>query len=157
VIIGAMGSGKTNLGRRLAAGMGREFYDSDVTIEADTGRSGREIAESDGVAALHRLEREALSKALANPEPAVIAAAASVVDDPEIHNVLEDVFCVWARADPGILEERASRGIHRRTVAASEHLERRDSAYAGLADLVVDTGVSSPDVTAGRVLDEIVG
>jgi shikimate kinase len=157
VIIGAMGSGKTNLGRRLAAGMGREFYDSDVTIEADTGRSGREIAESDGVAALHRLEREALSKALANPEPAVIAAAASVVDDPEIHNVLEDVFCVWARADPGILEERASRGTHRRAVAGSEHLERRDSTYAGLADLVVDTGVSPPDETAGRVLDEIAG
>jgi hypothetical protein len=36
-------------------------------------------------------------------------------------------------------------------------LERRDSTYAGLADLVVDTGMSSPDETAGRVLDEIAG
>jgi shikimate kinase len=157
VIIGAMGSGKTNLGRRVAAGLRREFFDSDVTIEANTGRSGREIAESDGVPALHRMEREALREALSGPEPAVIAAAASVVDDPETCAELEDVFCVWVRADPRILEERASRGTHRRSVAGSEHLERRDSTYAYLADMVVDTGVSSPDETASRVLTEILG
>jgi shikimate kinase len=152
-----MGSGKTNLGRRLAAGLRREFFDSDVTIEANTGRSGREIAESDGVAVLHRMEREALGEALSRPEPAVIAAAASVVDDPETCAELENIFCVWLRADPPILEERASRGTHRRTVASSEQLERRDSIYAHLADMVVDTGASSPDETAGLVLAEILG
>jgi shikimate kinase len=157
VIIGAMGSGKTNLGRRLAAGLRREFLDSDVAIEVKTGRKGRQIADRDGVPALHRMEREALSEALTEAEPAVIAAAASVVDDPEIRSALEDVFCIWARADPRVLEERASRGTHRRVVAGSEHLERRDSIYAALADLVVDTGLSSPDETAGLVLTEILG
>jgi shikimate kinase len=155
VIIGAMGSGKSNLGRRLASSLGRELFDSDLTIEAKTGRKGREIAATDGVDALHRLEREALIEALARGEAAVIAAAASVVDDPATRDALEGVFCIWVRADPRILEERASRGTHRRAVSSSEHLERRNSHFAALADLVVDTGESSPDETAGRVLAEI--
>ena len=106
---------------------------------------------------MHELERDALLDALASAEPAVIAAAASVVDDPGIRETLEDVFCVWARADPGILEQRAARGSHRRTVATSEHLERRNSIYAELADLVADTGGSSADETAERVLAEMTG
>jgi shikimate kinase len=157
VVLGAMGSGKSSLGRRLATALHREMFDSDVTIESKTGRSGREIAETDGVAALHELERDALRDALANDEPAVIAAAASVVDDPGIRQTLRAVFCIWARADPWILEQRAARGSHRRTVATSEHLERRNSIYAELADLVADTGESSADETAEQVLAEMTG
>jgi shikimate kinase len=156
VILGAMGSGKSNLGRRLAAGLGREAFDSDVTIEAKTGRRGRDIAESDGVPALHRMEREALLEALAQEQPAVIAAAASVVDDPATRAALEEVFCIWVRADPRVLEERASRGDHRRDVATTEHLERRDPHYAALADLIVDTGISPADETAARALAALV-
>jgi shikimate kinase len=155
VVIGAMGSGKSSLGRRLATAMGREMFDSDVTIESRTGRSGREIAESEGVAVLHELEQTALVEALDRAEPAVIAAAASVVDDPGTRHKLEEVFCVWVRADARVLEERAARGTHRRTVATSEHLETRNSTYAALADLVVDTGSSTADETAERVLAEL--
>lgn len=155
VVIGAMGSGKSSLGRRLAAALGRDLFDSDVTIESNTGWRGREIAESEGVGALHDLEREALCAALARTEPSVIAAAASVVDDPGVRERLEELFCIWTRADTRILEERAARGSHRRTVAPSEHLERRNSIYEGLADLVVDTGSSSADETAERVLAAI--
>jgi shikimate kinase len=104
---------------------------------------------------LHELEQTALVEALDRAEPAVIAAAASVVDDPDTRHKLEEVFCVWVRADARVLEERAARGTHRRTVATSEHLETRNSIYAALADLVVDTGSSTADETAERVLAEL--
>jgi shikimate kinase len=155
VVIGAMGSGKSSLGRRLATALGREMFDSDVTIQSKTGRSGREIAESEGVPALHELEQSALLEALDRVEPSVIAAAASVVDDPGTREKLEDVFCVWVRADAGILEERTAPKSHRRTVATSEHLETRNSIYSDLADLVVDTGSSTADETAERVLAQL--
>jgi shikimate kinase len=155
VVIGAMGSGKSSLGRRLATALGREMFDSDVTIQSKTGRSGRQIAESEGVPALHELEQSALLEALDRVEPSVIAAAASVVDDPSTREKLEDVFCVWVRADAGILEERTAPKSHRRTVATSEHLETRNSIYSDLADLVVDTGSSSADETAERVLAQL--
>ena len=76
-----MGSGKTTVGERLAVALGRVFHDSDRSIESQTGRSGREIAETDGVDALHGLEKEVLIDSLSVEQPAVIAAAASVIED----------------------------------------------------------------------------
>ena len=65
VVIGAMGSGKTTVGERLAGALDRAFHDSDRSIESRTGRSGREIAETDGVDALHDLEKEVLLDSVA--------------------------------------------------------------------------------------------
>ena len=48
-------------------------------VEARTGRTVREIFETDGEAAYRPLETDALLDALASPEPAVIAAAGGVV------------------------------------------------------------------------------
>ena len=101
MVMGAMGSGKTTLGRRLAEALGREFHDSDRSIERRTGKSGREIAETEGVAALHRLEKDVFLEALADHVPAVIAAAASVIEDAHVRQGLAGAFCIWVTADPG--------------------------------------------------------
>jgi shikimate kinase len=152
-----MGSGKTTLARRLAGRMGKEFFDSDKSIEELTGRSGREIAESDGVEALHRREREVLLRALTDERPAVIAAAASVIEDPEARKAMEQTFCIWVDADPPILAERAGQGKHRRNVGSSEHLEGRDPLFRRAADLIVDTGALSEEGTVEMVLAAIEG
>lgn len=157
VIVGAMGSGKTTLARRLAGRMGREFFDSDKSIEDLTGRSGRDIAESDGVETLHRLEKEVLYRALAEEKPAVVAAAASVIEDPEVRKRIDGPFCIWVNADPTILAERVARGKHRRAVGDWEHLEKRESLFREAADLVVDTGELSEEETVDRVLAAIEG
>ena len=152
VVVGAMGSGKTTLARALAEALERELFDSDRSIQDRTGRSGREIARRDGVEALHRLEKEVLLEPLEGPNPAVVAAAASVIEDPAVRDALQDAFCVWVTADPEILAERAARGEHRRSVGKSEYLERRDPLFRQVADLVVDTGVLSKREALGMVL-----
>jgi shikimate kinase len=81
VFIGAMGSGKTTIGTIVAERLGRQFVDSDAELERRSGRSPRSIAETDGLPALHVLELQVLVDAVALDDPAVIAAAASVVDD----------------------------------------------------------------------------
>jgi len=147
-----MGSGKTTLARALAEALERELFDSDQSIQDRTGRSSREIAQRDGVEALHRLEKKALLEPLDGPNPAVVAAAASVIEDPVVRDALQGTFCVWVTADPEILAERAARGAHRRPVGKSEHLERRDPLFQQVADLVVDTGVLSEREALGVVL-----
>jgi shikimate kinase len=77
-----MGVGKTTVGRLLARTLGRPFIDGDQQIEEITGRTGREIAATDGVPALHALELSVLLQALEGSSDAVVAAAASVVDRP---------------------------------------------------------------------------
>ena len=150
-----MGSGKTTVGERLAGALGRAFHDSDRSIESQTGRSGREIAETDGVDALHRLEKEVLLDSLSGEQPAVIAAAASVIEDADVRDDLAGAFCVWVTADPRILAERAARGSHRRPVRQSEHLENRDRLFREMADVVVDTGDRSVEESVALVLDAL--
>jgi len=155
VVIGAMGSGKTTVGERLAGALGRPFHDSDRSIEGRTGRSGREIAETDGVDSLHRLEKEALVDSLSGEQPAVIAAAASVIEDADVRDDLATAFCVWVTADPRILAERSARGSHRRPVRQSEHLENRDRLFREMADVVVDTGDRSIEQSVAVALEAL--
>jgi shikimate kinase len=79
VLVGLMGTGKTTTGRILARRLRRRLLDSDQLVEARTGRTVREIFEADGEDAYRTLETAALLDALAEPEPAVIAAAGGVV------------------------------------------------------------------------------
>jgi shikimate kinase len=81
VVVGLMGSGKTVVGRRLAASLGRPWRDSDREIEAATGLTVRQLRDRDGVDAMHALEARHLLEARA-AEPSVINAAASTIDVP---------------------------------------------------------------------------
>jgi shikimate kinase len=74
-----MGVGKSTVGRIVAAELDRPLFDSDEMIEEQTGRTVREIFAHDGEPAFSTLETDTLLEALAEPEPAVIAAAGGVV------------------------------------------------------------------------------
>lgn len=147
-----MGSGKTTLGKLLADALDRPFLDSDAQIGDKTGRTGREIAASDGVEELHRLERAVLLDGLTTSRPVVIAAAASVIDDEMARAELAESFCVLVTAAPAVLAERAAGGQHRRKVSRYEQLERREPVFREVADVVIDTGVVSPQDAVDHVL-----
>ena len=58
---GFMGSGKSSVGKLLAAALGCRLIDLDSFIEDKSGRSIPEIFASDGEAAFRNMEREALN------------------------------------------------------------------------------------------------
>ena len=142
-----MGSGKTTVGRPLAARLDVGFVDNDEMLSRRTGRSAAEIEAAGGADTLHREEAGALLDALApdDDRPRVVAAAASVVDDQAVRARLaaDDVTVVWLRAHPSTLRRRALAGTHRPFVqhdpAAIARLDgERRPRYAEVADLVVD-------------------
>jgi shikimate kinase len=144
VLIGMMGSGKTTVGRRVAARLDRRLRDSDAEVEARTGRTVREIFETDGEAAFRAEEARALAEALADPEPAVVAAAGGVVLDPRNRERMRQAgTVVWLDARPDALARRVSSGGHRPLLGddpltALRHLDaERRPLYAEVADHVV--------------------
>lgn len=58
VLIGFMGSGKSTVGRLLAAQTNRYFLDTDALIEAAAGKTIEQIFESEGEAAFRQRERD---------------------------------------------------------------------------------------------------
>jgi shikimate kinase len=156
-----MGVGKTTVGRRLAAAHDRPFADSDAVIEARTGRSVREIFETDGEQAFRILEAGVLADALGAEEPAVIAAAGGVVLDPGNRELLRRAgTVVWLRAPVEVLVDRVVTGDHRPLLAQDPEgtlhrmEQHRSELYAEVADVVVDSTLA-PDEVVAEVLSVV--
>ena len=110
-----MGTGKTTVSRIAAERLGRTLYDSDLIIEARTGRTVREIFQTDGEPAFRELESQVLLEALAIEHPVVIAAAGGVVLSEQNRLALQQspARVVWLCASPETLLERVRSGSHR--------------------------------------------
>lgn len=158
VLVGLMATGKTTVGQRVAERLGRTFVDSDEQVESRTGRTVREIFESDGEDAFRTLETAALCEALASPEPSVIAAAGGVVLREENRDALQPATVVWLRAAPELLAKRVASGDHRpllrdRPLEVLHAMARdRGPLYGEVADAVVDVDDLDVDHVVERVL-----
>jgi shikimate kinase len=73
-LIGLPGSGKTTLGRQLAAHYGREFLDLDAAIVAEAGQSIPAIFAAEGEAGFRAREAAALRAVAARPGPPLVVA-----------------------------------------------------------------------------------
>ena len=83
-----MGTGKTTVGAALAQRLGRQFLDNDVLLERRTGKTAAELRRGLGENALHQVEAEVLLTCLAVRPVAVIAAAASTIDNRKVREAL---------------------------------------------------------------------
>ena len=139
-----MGVGKTTVGRILADRLHRPLVDSDIMIWRTTGMSASDVAETAGVERLHEIEALILERSLERSAGAVITAAASVADDPDLVDRLRDgrEFVGLLTAAPEECVRRFAPGDHRRPLSAEGHqelYERRIGAYRRAADIEIDT------------------
>jgi shikimate kinase len=150
VLVGLMSTGKSTIGEVLADRLGRRRRDSDDDIEAAQGRTARQIADADGIDALHALEHRHLLDSLGDPEPAVIGAAASVADSEACLRALEKPFVAWLELPAEEIAERYAAKAHRRDLGADplaavqEQIARRGPALERVADLRVPSAKHEP-------------
>ncbi len=167
VLTGFMASGKSAVGRTLAARLGRRFVDSDHEIMARAGKPIAQIFAEDGEAAFRRLEREVIADLAAAPEPAVIATGGgALVDEPNYAALsrVATVVCLMAR--PEVIAKRVLASNVARPKLAEGNLpleERiaqlmgeRKAAYARAA-VTIDTSDLTVGGAAERVLRVLEG
>jgi len=161
-----MATGKTTVGRRVAAELGRPVLDSDEMIERRTGRTVAQLWEAGGEAAYRSLESEILEQALDTDPPGVVAAAGGVVlsdvNRARLQRASEDgAVVVWLRADPSVLAARVKPGDHRPLLRGDpagtlRRLARdREGLYAEVADRALDVTTASVEDVVTAVLAEV--
>lgn len=156
VLVGMMGSGKTAVGRRVAARMGARFHDTDEMVVVRAGKPVRRVFEEDGEAEFRRLESESLLEALASPGDGVIAAAGGSVISAENRAALRSgASCVvWLDADVATLVGRTRGAAHRPLIDddPSARLDDLDKARRPIYDEICSVRID----TVGKSLDEVV-
>ena len=161
-LVGMMGSGKTTVGRLVATKLGWVHVDSDEQVCANTGRSVREIFETDGEEAFRAEEARALKDAAMMPAaPAVVSVAGGAVLDARNRRLLRETGpVVWLRAPAAVLAGRVHAGADHRPLlgddpaAALERLDgQRRPLYVELADLTVDVAERNPTQIAEEIVD----
>lgn len=144
-LVGFMGTGKSSVGRELAALLRRRFVDMDELIEFRQKRSIADIFAKEGEAHFRRLEKELLQE-LSQDQACVVSCGGGIVLDPANIALMKSsgtMVCLSARPDV-ILERTASSGnrplLHVSDPAGriAELLARRAPLY-GQADICIDT------------------
>lgn len=153
-VVGLMGVGKTTLAALLAERFDRPLADGDEQLERFVGVHGVTVASVLGVDALHQIERAVLLASLAQPDPQIIAPAASVVEDPLARKLLALVPVVRVTASVDLVHSRQSSGSHRRPMALPELRaveQRRAPLFAQIEDVVVSSDQPIEDMVSQAI------
>jgi len=155
VLVGLMGSGKSSIGRRLAAHLGLPLIDLDNMIVEQAGCSIPEIFARDGEEAFRDMETAALRDALGRR--AVIATGGGIVMRAENMAMLkEHPPVIWLKASPEFLADRIDGDANRPLIAAGDTLNKlqelarvRYPLYGECADFVLPRGdMEKPEALA---------
>ncbi len=161
VLVGLMGSGKSAIGRRLAARIGMDFIDADSEIEKAAGLSINDIFEVHGEQAFRDGERRVIARILSQPAH-ILATGGGAFMDPETRKLVKQRgISIWMRAEFDVLLRRVSRCDNRPLLKGTDKeevlrrlIEERYPVY-GEANITVQSQDGPHDETVGEVIEAI--
>jgi shikimate kinase len=158
ILTGFMATGKTSVGRRLAARLGCGFVDTDDLIEQREGRTIAQIFADRGEPYFRSVERQVIADAAGSAAGVLATGGGAMVDAENLARLRAagPIVCLVAR--PEVILERAVGEAETRPLLAGEDprqrieelLGARQSAYSK-ADLMIDTSARS----LNEVVDEV--
>ena len=153
VLIGMPGSGKTTIGTRLAAQLGRTFLDADTVLDQKAGMNIPEIFRLEGEDGFRQRETAVLAE-LGKRSGLVIATGGGCVTRPENYPLLHQngtIFCLTRDLSRLPISGRPVS----QALGAEELYRRRKSLYEKFADAMIDNDRTVED--AVRQILEVLG
>ena len=160
ILVGLPGSGKSTVGRQVAAQLGRTFLDFDLEIERREGKSISGIFAEQGEA-YFRARELALTKELQQVGNMILAPGGGWITNPDVVGLLRPPGrLIYLRVQPGTAltrlgTRRALRPLLSRPDPGAELerlYEQRRAAYE-TADCVVDTELYSLQRVIEKVME----
>ena len=157
-LVGMMGTGKSAVGRPLAAALGYRFIDADTVLEQAAGRTIPEIFASDGETGFRALETAVLGQ-ISGWHSLVVATGGGVVTRPQNWGHMQQGVVIWLEAPAELLLRRLSSDPTPRPLLRTADpgarlaalLAERNPLYAQ-ADLTIRQSGEPPETVAAQVL-----
>ena len=161
VLVGPPGSGKTSVGRALAARTGNGFRDTDVDIEATAGRPIPDIFITDGEPVFRAMERAAVVTALAEHTGVLALGGGSILAEQTRAALKPHTVVFLSLTMPtgvkrtGLASNRPLlTGVNPRATYKAL-LDARQQLYEEVATLVVQTDTLTVDEVAAVIADKL--
>lgn len=157
VLVGAMGAGKSTVGRRVAQALGVSFRDTDHDVEAAAGKSVSDIFVDSGEQEFRRLEAAAVAAALEESD-GVLALGGGAVLAEETRARLRGHRVVFLRVGLSDAAKRVGLGVSRPLLLGNvrgrikQLLDERTPVYESVATHVVDTDGRDADAVVADVI-----
>ena len=158
VLVGIMGSGKSSVGRRLAARLGLEFIDADKEIEAAAGMTIPEIFAQHGEPYFRSGERRVIDRLLQNRQVVLATGGGAYMNEQTRSAITRSGISVWLKADHDVLMRRVRKRSNRPLLQAPDPdkvmqdlMDERYPVYA-MADVTVVSG----DGPHEKVVEDVV-
>jgi shikimate kinase len=160
VLTGPPGSGKTTVGRALAALLGVELRDTDEAIEGQQGQSISDIFMDEGEPRFRELERDVVASSLAS-HSGVVSLGGGAVMDPVTSAALAGHTVVFL--DVGIADAAKRVGFDRSRPLLAVNpraqwlrmMDLRRPTYERLSTFSVQTAGRTPDEIAAEIVQRM--
>ena len=163
VLIGYMGTGKTEVGKRLAKKLGMKFIELDRLIEERAGKKIAEIFRTQDEIAFRELEIEATKK-IAGEKSSVIACGGGIVlNKINIDRLKENGVTVYLTASPQTILKRVAAEKGQRPLLAvndqlktvTDMLKFRKPYYERSADITINTSRKNIETVAQEIIRKL--
>lgn len=159
VLIGFPGSGKSTVGRLVAARIGRRFLDLDEVIVAEAGRPIADIFRADGEPAFRQLERAALGRMLGQGDLVLATGGGAACREDNLADMLAraHVVSLGTSAEEAIRRTgaRSGRPLFDNAadpLAAARALMAARAPFYRRAHFVIETEGKTPEQVAGEIV-----
>ena len=153
-LVGFMGTGKTTVGRAVAARLGFEFVDSDHEIERCCGRTIAEIFAQEGEAVFRSREREFIEKGHPGANQVVACGGGLIVPDGMLALVRSKGVVVCLHASIATILRRTAANRNRPLLDVVDPADRIRELFAQREPVYRNAGTTI--LTEGRPIAEIV-
>ena len=160
ILVGAMGVGKSTVGKLLSETLSWKYIDNDYELSKIPSMSMKQLAQLD-VPTLHTLESDYLNDILTRPTPLIAGAAASIADNLDLIDALENEFTVYLYSPlENLMKNAGTTGVGRQGLIENpsevirERFERRDPRYRRIASLIIDISVG-PEIAVKLIVEKL--
>src|SRR3990172_11500208 len=100
ILVGAMGAGKSTVGRRLAEALALTFVDTDALVERAAGASIADIFTRWGERRFRAIERQAIARAVAGSRQVIATGGGALTDPRNRARLLRGRLAIWVGGGP---------------------------------------------------------